>query len=184
MCEVEKGYKACYFWVYFCWFFNQYIISQYNANSESMSVVYLFYCIARNIPITVVGICFTQQIWRSGNTGLKVIRKKVWSTVSSLFRDFLQTEVSLHFDLCWHYGDMMQHTKRHKWETLLTTSEVFGVPSLCDEFPCGLVGQVNGGKRQRPSLFQNLSSDEHILSHLGSIHVPATHTHIFPRVIL
>lgn len=180
MCEVEKGIRR--------------VTSGFISVDSSISISYpntmqilkawvlsiLFIALHVTSPLVVdhVGFCFTQQIWRSGNTGLKVIRKKVSSIVSSLFRDYLQTEVSLHFDLCWHYGYMMQHTKRHKWEMLLTTSEVFGVPSLCNEFSCGLVGQVNSGKRQRPSLFQNLSSDEHILSNLASIHVPATHTHI------
>lgn len=50
-------------------------------------------------------------------------------------------------------------------------AKVFGVSSLGYELPCGLAGEVYGGKRQRPSLLQNLSSDENVLSRLGSVHV-------------
>lgn len=53
----------------------------------------------------------------------------------------------------------------------LAAAQVFSVSSLCNELPCGLVSEIYRGKRQRPSLLQNLGSDEYILSHLGSIHI-------------
>lgn len=63
-------------------------------------------------------------------------------------------------------------------------SKVFSVSSLRYELPCDLVGKVYTGKRQRPPLFQDLSSDEYIFSHLGSIHVPARHwIERYPRQI-
>lgn len=57
----------------------------------------------------------------------------------------------------------------------LAAAEVFSVSSLCYELPRDLVGEVYGGKRQCPSLLQNLSSDEYVLSDLGSIHVSVRH---------
>lgn len=54
----------------------------------------------------------------------------------------------------------------------LAAAEMFCVSSLCYELPCGFTGEVYGGKRQRPSLLQDLSSDQYVLSHLGSVHVP------------
>lgn len=55
----------------------------------------------------------------------------------------------------------------------LAAAKVFSVSALCYELPRGLVGEVYSGKRQRPSLLQNLGGDEYVLSHLGSIHISA-----------
>ena len=64
----------------------------------------------------------------------------------------------------------------------LAAAKVFGVSSLCYDLPRGLVGEVYGGKRQRPPLLQNLGSDEYVLSHLGSGHVSARHWRLFPVI--
>lgn len=77
-----------------------------------------------------------------------------------------------------------KNTSRHRGDVSSSITDVFGVSSLCNDLPRGLVGQVNRRERKRPSLFENLSSDEHIFAYLGSVHVPAEHTHTVLEVTL
>lgn len=91
-----------------------------------------------------------------------------------VLRYYLQTEGCLnlaHVDII--INTMQKNTHRHRGEVSLSISKVFGVSSLCDDLSRGLVGQVNRGECKRSSLFENLCSDEHILTDLGSIHVSA-----------
>lgn len=66
----------------------------------------------------------------------------------------------------------------------LAAAKVFGVSPLCYELPCGFVGEIYGGKCQSSSFLQDLSSDENILSYLGSAHVSARHQHCFQPFVV
>lgn len=68
--------------------------------------------------------------------------------------------------------------RRRKWRTS-AAAKMFRVPSLCNELPGGLAGEIDGGERKRPPLLEDLRSDENIFPHLGSIHVPVTVKLIF-----
>lgn len=53
-----------------------------------------------------------------------------------------------------------------------SAAKVLRVSSLCEDFPCGFAGEVYGSECHGLPLLQNLSSDQYVLSELGSIHVP------------
>lgn len=87
----------------------------------------------------------------------------------------MQANKSPLFHLECHHFDSTQQS--------LTVAKVFSVSSLCNKLPSCFVGEVYCGKCQCPSLLQNLSSDEYVLSYFGSVHVSVTRRFIFSNLI-
>lgn len=168
-----EGYKACNFWVFSvdsqintaehipiqCKFWKQYLLS------------ICFIACAWNSTTDTVGLNTNMQQWYQHQLWEGFVTLNYTIYRQKLVYIFICSDIIVTWCVIYkqaHSGDS------------LAAAKVFSVSSLCYDLPCGLVGEVYGGKRQRSPLLQNLSSDEYVLSHLGSGHVSARHWRLFP----